>query len=284
MRDQEQALTIEAILRRADGLLPEYRRAIAEMPRETEFKGIGASGMFFFFAAVHPFAPKQILESGRMRGESTLTLARCFPEAHIISVEFDRTSKHAAIAEAKLKSYGNVDLLYGDSREVLPPRLQNGDAILIDGPKEFRALKLALELLRTGKPCAVFIHDFFRGEPARKFVERHWPGAFFSDHPVFVERFSGLDSEIDPTHGKEWKHSAAPFVCLPPKLPAPYFVLLLRVILARALAIATSKFARLFLLVERAAAVHNKDQAAWINHPLFTLFKCRSFRRGSWRA
>ena len=98
-RDEEQALSIEAILLRAEQLLPEYRRAIADMPREIEFKGIGASGMFFFFAAVRPFAPKQILESGRMRGESTLALARCFPEARIVSVEFDRHSKHAAIAD-----------------------------------------------------------------------------------------------------------------------------------------------------------------------------------------
>ncbi|MEY2480174.1 MAG: hypothetical protein QOI04_1101 [Verrucomicrobiota bacterium] len=246
MRDPEQTLNIDAVVERAEKLLPEYRRTITDMPRETEFKGIGASGMFFFFAAVHPFAPKQILESGRMRGESTLALARCFPEVRIISVEFDRKSKHAAVAEGKLKPYGNVDLLYGDSREVLPPRLQHGDAVLIDGPKEFRALKLALELLRTGKPCAVFIHDFFRDEPARKFVERHWPSAFFSDDPAFTSRFGGLDSEIDPTHGREWKHLAAPFVCLPPALPAPYFVLLLHVILARALTIAISKFMRFF--------------------------------------
>ena len=244
--NEKQTLSIEAILRRAEQLLPEYRRAIADMPREIEFKGIGASGMFFFFAAVRPFAPKQILESGRMRGESTLALARCFPEARIVSVEFDRGSQHAAIAEAKLKPYGNVDLLYGDSRDILPPRLQRSDAILIDGPKEFRALKLALLLLRTGKPCAVFIHDFFQGEPARKFVERYWPNAFFSDDHAFAARFSALDSEMDPTHGREWKHSAAPFVCLPADLPAPYSVLLFRVIMARAIAIATSKIARFF--------------------------------------
>ena len=243
---EEQTLSIDAIVRRSEVLLPEYRRAIADMPREIEFKGIGASGMFFFFAAVRPFAPKQILESGRMRGESTLALARCFPGAHIVSVEFDRHSKHASIAEAKLKPYANVDLLYGDSRDVLPPRLQSGDAVLIDGPKEFRALKLALQLLRTGKPCAVFIHDFFTNEPARKFVERYWPTAFFSDDPAFAARFSALDAEIDPTHGKEWEHSAAPFVCLPNRLPAPYPVLLFRVIMARALAIAAAKIDRIF--------------------------------------
>jgi hypothetical protein len=117
--------------------------------------------MFFFYATVHPLAPRQILESGRMRGGSTLILARCFPQARIVSVEFDRDSTHAAIAEEKLKPYANVELLYGDSREILPRRLQPGDAVLIDGPKDFRALKFALRLLRTGKPCAVLILTIF---------------------------------------------------------------------------------------------------------------------------
>ncbi len=160
-----------------------------------------------------------------MRGGSTLMLARCFPQARIVSVEFDRDPTHAAIAEAKLKPYANVELLYGDSREILPGRLQTGDAVLIDGPKDFRALKFALRLLRTGKPCAVLIHDFHQGQPARKFVERHWPGAFFSDDPAFAVHLRELNLRIgrDPNS----KHRVAPFVCLPAGLPAPYSMLVI---------------------------------------------------------
>jgi len=121
--------------------------------------------MFLFYAAIKPFAPKQILESGRARGKSTLSLARCFPDARMVSVEYDRQSENASAAEAKLKNESNVDLLYGDSREILPQRLQAGDAVLIDGPKDFRALKLAADLLRAGKPCAVFVHDFPPNSP-----------------------------------------------------------------------------------------------------------------------
>jgi len=130
-----------------------------------------------FYAAVKPFAPRQILESGRARGKSTLVLARCFPDARIVSVEYDRQSENAAAAEAKLKLCSNVELLYGDSREILPGRLQPGDAVLIDGPKDFRALKLALDLMRTERPCAAFVHDFLANSPQRKFVERNWPAA-----------------------------------------------------------------------------------------------------------
>ena len=242
----EATLNAAAIAGRAERLLPDFQRAIEAVPRESGFRGIGPRGMFFFYAAVRPFGPKQILESGRMRGESTLMLARCFPQARIVSVEFDLDSTHAAIAEAKLRPYVNVELLYGDSREILPERLETGDAVLIDGPKEFRALKLALRLLRTGKPCAVFIHDFYQGEPARKFVERHWPGAFFSDDPALAARFRELGSQIDPAYDPDSKHPTSPFVCLPRDLPASYLALLFRIISARAVSIVVSKIAKLW--------------------------------------
>ncbi len=239
----EATLNIAAVSARAGQLLSDFCSAIAGLRREPGFRGIGRRGMFFFYATVWPLAPRQILESGRMRGGSTLMLARCFPQARIVSVELDRDPTHAAIAEAKLKPYTNVELLYGDSREILPARLQAGDAVLIDGPKEFRALKLALRLLRTGKPCAVLIHDFHPGQPARKFVEQFWPGAFFSDNPAFAVHLRELNLRIgrDPNS----KHAVAPFVCLPGGLPAPYSILLLRIVWARAVSIAVGKIKRL---------------------------------------
>jgi predicted O-methyltransferase YrrM len=237
--DDKAALNIATVSAQAGKLLSEFCGAIAGMRRELGFGGIGPRGMFFFYATVQPLAPRQILESGRMRGGSTLMLARSFPQARIVSVEVDRDSTHAAIAEAKLKPYANVELLYGDSREILPGRLQTGDAVLIDGPKDFRALKFALRLLRTGKPCAVLIHDFHQGQPARKFVERHWCGAFFSDDPVFAVHLRELNLRIgrDPNS----KHAVAPFLCLPADLPAPYWILLFRMVWARAVSTAVGK-------------------------------------------
>jgi predicted O-methyltransferase YrrM len=240
--DNGTALSISAVLQRASQLLSNYERAIAGMPRETQFKGVCPSEMFFVYAAIHPYAPQQILESGRCRGESTLTLARCFPDTRIISVEYDSTSIHAPIAEAKLRPFANVDLLYGDSRNILQKHLQAGDVVLLDGPKEFRALKLALRLLRTGKPCAVFIHDFTANAPARKFVERHWPRAFFSDEPAFSARFREMDARLDSTHDP---NLYGIFLCLPPGLPAPYPILLFQIIMARAGTIVREKLARL---------------------------------------
>ena len=229
-----QPLTKTAIIEQADALLPMFRDAIADIPPEAGFGGIWESEMFLFYAAVSPHAPRQIVESGRARGKSTLTLARCFPQARIISVELERDSANAAAAEAKLKPYSNVELLYGDSRTILPQRLQSGDAVLIDGPKEFRAVELALQIARTGKPCAIFLHDFPAGSPWRKFVEHHWPGAFFGDDPLF-ERFRVLDQARDPrdpAHAQGQRRYGI-FACLPPKLAAPFWQLRLRLLLAR---------------------------------------------------
>jgi predicted O-methyltransferase YrrM len=228
MTNESMPLTKSAVAERADALLPEYREIIESIPPEAGFGGIWESEMFLFYAAVKPFAPNQILESGRARAKSTLILARCFPDARVISVEYDRQSENASAAEAKLKSCSNIELLYGDSREILAQRLQTGDAVLIDGPKDFRALKLALDLLRTGKPCAVFVHDFSPNSPHRKFVERNFPNASFGDDPLF-QRFQSLDNERDPRPNPKRRYGI--FVCLPPPLPAPYFLLRLRLML-----------------------------------------------------
>jgi hypothetical protein len=225
-------LTKNSILEQADTLLPKFQGAIADIPPEAGFGGIWESEMFLFYAAVAPFAPKQILESGRARGKSTLTLARCFPEARILSVELERNSAAAAAAEAKLKRYPNVELLYGDSRKLLPERLQSGDAVLIDGPKGFRALELGLQLLCAAKPCAVFLHDFPADSPWRKFLECHWPGSFFGDDPLFG-RFRELDRGRDPRGStREQGRRYGIFACLPSHLPEPYWKLRSRLALA----------------------------------------------------
>ena len=224
---QSELLSKSAVADRADDLLPEYRQIISTISPEAGHGGIWESEMFLFYAAVKPFAPKQILESGRARGKSTLILARCFPESRIVSIEYDRQSENAPAAEAKLKSERNVELLYGDSRQILPARLQNVDAVLIDGPKDFRALKLAVDLLHTGKPCAVFVHDFPPGSPQRKFVERNFPNAFFGDDPLF-QRFQSLDNERDPRPNTQRRYGI--FACLPPPLPMPLWKLRFRLL------------------------------------------------------
>src|ERR1700693_3225546 len=133
MTDELTLLRKSVVAERAERLLPEYQQIIANIPPEAGFGGIWESEMFLFYVTVKSFAPGQILESGRARGKSTLILARCFPSAQIVSVEYERESENAPAAEAKLKNEPNVQLVYGDSREILPRQLQSGDAVLIAG-------------------------------------------------------------------------------------------------------------------------------------------------------
>jgi hypothetical protein len=226
--------TKQAVASRAEALLPEFREIIGKISPEAGFGGVWESEMFLFFAAVNPSLPQQILESGRARGKSTSILAQSFPQAHIVSVELDRGTPNADAAEEKLKACPNVELVYGDSRRILPERLQPGDAVLIDGPKEFRSVELALDLLHTGKPCAVFVHDFPKGSAWRHFVERHWPNAFFGDDPLF-DKFRILDEGRDPrAEAADKTGGYGIFACFPPGLPKPYWRLRLALMLAQA--------------------------------------------------
>jgi predicted O-methyltransferase YrrM len=186
------SLSLETLLARSDEHLVDYLRLTEGLSQEP--KGIRRSEMFFLYVAVADLEPTRIIESGRARAQSTLVLSSLFPDASIISVEFDAASADVAVAAERLKGRRNIECRFGDSRLLLPQLLRRRDVIVIDGPKDFRALKLALRLLRTGKPAAVFVHDLWLGSPARRFVERSVKTAFLSDHPEWVRRYSALDS------------------------------------------------------------------------------------------
>lgn len=184
---------------RLSGLLTNAPRHLAVFQEGTarlskEEKGIRLSEMFFLYAAVADFAPTRIIESGRARAQSTLVLSSLFPAASIISIESEPASPDVAVAAERLKEQRNVECRFGDSRRLLPELLREGDVVLVDGPKDFRAVKLALKLLRTGQPVAVFVHDLWSGSPARDFVDRHLPSAFLSDATEWVRSYAALDS------------------------------------------------------------------------------------------
>jgi predicted O-methyltransferase YrrM len=180
------------LLSRAESRLPIYLEQTRGLSRET--KGIRRSEMFFLYASVAALNPARIIESGRARAQSTLVLARLFPGASIVSFESDQASPDVKVAAERLRDCGNIDCRFGDSLLLLPKLVEAGDIVLIDGPKDFRALKLAFRLLRSGKPAAVFVHDLWLGSPARRFVDRYLPSAVLSDEPQWVQRYASLDS------------------------------------------------------------------------------------------
>jgi hypothetical protein len=88
----------------------------------------------------------------------------------------------------------NVGLLYGDSTMLLPKLVQPDDVVVIDGPKSFRALFLAVNLMEK-RAAIVFLHDFYQGLPERELIQRNMPEAFFSDDAEFIAHYSYLDQK-----------------------------------------------------------------------------------------
>jgi len=184
---------LATLLSQAERHLPAYLERTRGLSHES--KGIRRSEMFFFYASVADSKPARIVESGRARAQSTLVLSRLFPRASIVSLESEATSPDVAVAAERLRDCRNVECRFGDSLLLLPALVQTGDVVLIDGPKDFRALKLALQLLRRAKPSVVFVHDLWLGSPARKFVDRSLRSALLSDNPAWVQRYASLDSQ-----------------------------------------------------------------------------------------
>lgn len=177
----------------AQDLIPAFEEFARTVPYEK--KGILFSEMLFLASLVRsrPEKAKRIIESGRARAQSTLILARLFPELPIISIEFDPNSPDTVVAAERLKACSNVEALFGDSTQMLPEIVQKGDVVLIDGPKHFRALRLAIRLLNQNHTHLVLVHDVHRGIPEREFLDTYAPIRAYSDHEDFVARYRHLD-------------------------------------------------------------------------------------------
>lgn len=186
-------LSLPALTAAATEHREQFARLLEGVPYER--KGILYSEMFFLWLCASPLKPKRILESGRARGQSTLILARTFPDAEIISIEYDRNSPDVPVAAERLKDCKNVQLLFGDATVLLPGMIQAGDVVLIDGPKGFRGLRLALKLLGGGKPALVLMHDPLAGSPEREFLEQYLPQTLYSDIPALAALTHQLDLE-----------------------------------------------------------------------------------------
>jgi hypothetical protein len=151
--------------------------------------------MFFLYLCARHAVPRRILESGRARGQSTLLLSLLFPELPVISLEHDPGSPDVAVAGERLRDRANVDLRFGDATRILPAEVREGDIVLIDGPKGFRGLRLALSLLATGRAGLVFLHDAGKGSVERAFLEARVPGVLYSDEPEFAQVAHVLDAD-----------------------------------------------------------------------------------------
>ena len=187
-------LSYQTIAERARTLLPEFQRFATQA--EYEPAGVPNSEMLFLLACLGGAPFKALIESGRGRGQSTLMLSQAFPEHKIVSIERNRDSPNAPYAQQRLQGRGNVELLFGDATRLLPQIVERGDVVLIDGPKGFRAVRLAIRLLASGKIAHLFVHDLTIETPERRFVAQHFPEARFSDWRGFADVATKADAAI----------------------------------------------------------------------------------------
>jgi predicted O-methyltransferase YrrM len=198
-------LTIDHVVAAAKSEIDAYAARVRGLPYER--KGILYSEMFFLSLCTRASAPKRILESGRARGQSTLLLAICFPHLPIISLEHDPRSPDVPVAAERLRGRTNVDLRFGDATRLLPRVAQVDDVALIDGPKGWRSVRLALRLLAEGSVRMVFVHDVLPGTPERRFLEKWLPDALYSDDRRFAAIAHGLDAAAADSipAGQRWR-------------------------------------------------------------------------------
>lgn len=194
---------IDQTLARAPGLLDHFKSIASSLPELR--RGIRKSEGFFIYATIGPDFQGQIVESGRALGQSTELLARSYPDARVVSIEREVGTPDANEALSRLKNVGNIACLFGDSRVLLPELTLPGDVVVIDGPKNIRAVKLGLEVIAKKKPRAVFIHDCRKGSFTRQFLDSHYAGrVFYSDDPQFVALSCQLDSHLPPEELAQW--------------------------------------------------------------------------------
>src|SRR6267154_1151032 len=173
-------------------MLPAFQRRVAGIPYER--KGILYSEMFFLYLCAQASRPSRIVESGRARGQSTLVLSTIFPDLDVVSIESDADSPEVQVAQDRLRGRENVSMRFGDATRILPAEVRKGDAVLIDGPKGFRGLRLGLRLLATGRVAQVFIHDCALGTEERAFLDVHLRGPLYSDSIEFARIARVLDA------------------------------------------------------------------------------------------
>lgn len=183
-----------AIISSAIKLLPKLSPVFNDV--DYELKGVLYSEALFIAACLYEKEINKILESGRARGQSTLLLAKMFPETEIISYEYDQNSIDVSVANSRLSRFSNVKLKFGDSLTELPRTAEYNDVVVIDGPKMFIALRLALKLLSANKAQHVFIHDLHKNEPCRRFIDIFLRESLFSDYKSFAEVSSRLDNQV----------------------------------------------------------------------------------------
>ncbi|MBN1803417.1 MAG: hypothetical protein JW891_18040 [Candidatus Lokiarchaeota archaeon] len=176
--------------------LPIFEKNVANIGYE--LKGICNSEMLLFVSIIQYFQVKLIIESGRASGYSTKIIAANFNSSNqeIYSIEYLKYTKDSIQSHENLFGYKNLHLIYGDSNKIIPKLINRECCVLIDGPKDDAAIKLAVRIMKNSFVKAVFIHDMDKESNHRTWMERIFKNIFFTDDTSYVNAFKHLDEEM----------------------------------------------------------------------------------------
>lgn len=169
-----------------------------------EERGILHSEMLAICAVCDELDVEVIIESGRARGQSTYMLAKYFRSqpVKIISIDWKGSyyfsEEDDTFARERLAPYDNVEILYGDSLQVMPELVRKlagkRIAVLLDGPKGQVAMDLLRRLISEPEDIvAAFFHDTMKGTPQRQSLEDTFARVFFTDDQGYLKSYSELD-------------------------------------------------------------------------------------------
>jgi hypothetical protein len=183
-----------------------------------EARGIIHSEMALIMARCRKLGVRNVIESGRARGQSTYIMAKYMPDVHVYSIEA-RDGEDIRFGRERLASMPNVTLLTGDGAlcvEELASSAALRTAVLLDGPKGAAAVEILQECFLLPDIVVGFIHDMRKLDhggpsPHRAAAEAAFPWRMYSDHPVLVERYAFLDTKVieaggpcGPEHEKQY--------------------------------------------------------------------------------
>ena len=192
----------KSVLRSA---VQKYAETFKDSVGSYESRGVLHSEMLAACSACDELDVDLIIESGRARGQSTLTFAKYFQDkgADIISIDYKDNhyfnEEDDEYACSRLTPYENVEVMYGDGCRIIPEivKYHTGKriAVFLDGPKGLRAVELIKELIDNNANVAVaFLHDTMKGTPQREELEHSFKRVFFTDDEEYVACFSEFDN------------------------------------------------------------------------------------------
>lgn len=194
-------MTSQDVFNRCDSTLNKYKDAI-EAIKWSERSILLSEGLLVC-AMADLFNIELFVESGVYEGKSAEVWGRYFLNKNVDILAIDAVIRNGA--RKRLSYLPNVKLLAGDGVSVLPSTVntqvnkKRNVGVFIDGPKGEVAVNLAKKLIVQDNVKFVAVHDchklsFGLTNYTRTALEKYEGDKFFSDSPLFVEKYGYLDT------------------------------------------------------------------------------------------